>query len=438
VRRDRLLFGCGKSRTNLARKTTIALLIITSCTARERPATNPAATDRDSLLQQARQDTREGALDPARLRYEVLLARDPLDDEARTGLAKLDAWEGEHAKAERAYREVLSRHPRDDDVRAGLFNVLVWNQRWQDAADLLNAAPKHDSPTILGLRARLAYVDGDVTEGRRLAERAEQLAPQDGELRELRQRLTTRFARVTSRLIVTAQGAPMLGQAEVSLSQSIHRLRLTFDTEQGSRPLSLTSGWVYGATYGGGAWWTFAPGIILGTEFAMGAPAAMVPLIRARAQFSIPWRPWLDMALSYQYRRYAQEMDTHGSSASLGLTLRGEIRIDATYWLTQVQLHGSADDSGNRWLQAFGLSAGRTMFPGFDVRAGYAHGAEAERAPTIFQLLDLVNDSFFVGLKIRPNLFFSIEPLYGLALRGHPGGARQVQHTFEVGVVLKQ
>lgn len=438
MRRDRLLLGCGKSRTNLARKAPIALLIVTSCTAGDRPPTNPASTDRDSLLQQARRDTSEGALDPARRRYEALLARDPHDDEARTALARIDAWEGHHEQAERTYRDVLTRHPSDDDVRAGLFNVLVWNHRWKDAARLLEAAPKQETPLILGLRARLVYVDGDATKGRHLAERAEQLAPNNVEIRELRQRLAIRSARVTSRLIVTSRGAPMLGQAELSLSQSIHRLRLTFDTEQGSRPLSLTSGWAYGATYGGGAWWTFAPGIIWGAEFAMGAPAAMVPLIRARTQFSFSWRPWLDLTSSYQYRRYAQEMDTHGVSPSLGFTLRGEIRIDATYWLTHVQLHGSADDSGNRWLHAFGLSAGRTMFSWVDVRGGYAHGAEAERAPTIFQLLDLVNDSFYVGLRVRPNLFVSIEPLYGLALRGHPGGVRQVQHTFEVGFVVRQ
>jgi len=404
----------------------------------QRPTTNPASTDRDALLQQAQIDARNGSLDAARRTYSKLVERDEHDDEARTGLARIDAWSGRHTQAERTYREVLSRHPSDDDVRAGLFNVLVWNHRWSDAAKLLNNAPKRDSPTLLSLRARLVYMDGDVTAGRRLAERAEQLAPNDVEVRELRQRLTTHFVRVTSRLIVTGRGAPMLGQADVSLSQSIHRLRLTFDTEQGSRPLSLNSGWAYGATYGGGAWWTFAPGVIWGAEFAMGAPAVMVPLIRARTQFSIPWRPWLETTLSYQYRRYAQEMDTHGLSPSLGLTLRGEIRLDATYWLTHVQLHGSADDSGNRWLQAFGLSAGRTMLPWLDVRGGYAHGAEAERAPTIFQLLDLVNDSFYLGLRIRPSVFVSIEPLYGLALRGPPGGVRQVQHTFEVGIVLRQ
>lgn len=121
-----------------------------------------------------------------------------------------------------------------------------------------------------------------------------------------------------------------------------------------------------------------------------------------------------------------------------GLTLRGEIHLDVTYWLTPVQLHGSANDLGSRWVQAFGLSAGRTLATWLDVRGGYAHGAEAERAPTVFQLLDLVNDSFYVGLRIRPGVFFSIEPLYGLALRGRPGEVRQVQHTFEVGVVLRQ
>lgn len=230
----------------------------------------------------------------------------------------------------------------------------------------------------------------------------------------------------------------MLGQAELGLSHSIHRLRLTFDTEQGSRPLSLDSGWAYGATYGGGIRWTFGPGIVWGADLAIGFPAAMVPLVRARSEFLFSWYPWLDTTLRYQYRRYAQEMDTHGVNPSVGLTLWGEIRLDATYWVTHVQLHGSTDDSANRWVHAFGLSAGRTLTTWLDVRGGYAHGADAERAPTVFQLLDLVNDTFYVGLRLRPNVFFSIEPLYGLALRGRRGATRQVQHTFEVGVVLRQ
>lgn len=77
-------------------------------------------------------------------------------------LARIDAWEGHHNRAERAYCDVLSQHPTDDDVRSGLFNVLIWSHRWTDARRLLDAAPHPNSPTMLGLRARLIYVDGNV------------------------------------------------------------------------------------------------------------------------------------------------------------------------------------------------------------------------------------------------------------------------------------
>jgi hypothetical protein len=284
----------------------------------------------------------------------------------------------------------------------------------------------------------LVYVHGDVTEARDLVEKAVRLAPTNLDIRALRQRLFTRSARITSRMIASGQGAPALGQVDLSLSQGIHRLRLTFDTEQGTRPKSLVSGWAYGATYGAGGWWTFAPGLTWGADVAFGAPAVMVPIVRVRSQLTMPWRPWLSSSLGVSFRRFADAIDTYGVSPSLGMTLRGELRLDATYWLTYVRMRDRADAESSRWVQALGLSAGRTIFPWLDVRGGYAHGAEAERSPAVFQLLDLVNDSFYVGVRFMPVAFFSIEPVYGLALRGPRGGVRQVQHTFELGFVVRQ
>ncbi len=414
----------------------------TSCTFRERPATPPANFDRDALVDHAQQAARDGAIEDARRSYAALLSRNEHDDEARAGLARLHAWEGDYERAEGMYRDVLARHPTDDDVRAGLFDVLVWDQRWTDAARLLDAAPRPpqapETPVLLGLRARLVYANGDVTTARKLAEQAERLAQNDVALRELRRRLFTRSARITPRLIASAHGAPSLGQIDVGLSQSVHRFRLTFDTEQGGRPTSVTSGWACGATYGAGAWWTFAPGLTWGADFALGAPAAMVPVVRVRSQFTAPWRPWLSSSLGLSFRRFADDIDTFGMSPSMGLTLRGEVRLDATYWLTFVKMRGRDEAESSRWVQAVGLSAGRTIFPWLDLRAGYAHGAEAERLPLAFQLLDLVNDSFYMGIRIWPAGFVSIEPLYGIALRGPQGGTRQVQHTFELGFVVRQ
>jgi tetratricopeptide (TPR) repeat protein len=400
------------------------LALNTSCTAQPLHVTAPSSGDREATLHLARQAALRGDLESARERYEGLVERNALDDEARAGLARVHAWSGEYERAERLYREVLSRHAKDDDVRAGLFNVLVWDHRWDEAARLLNEAPRRDTPVVLALRARLVHADGNVTKARALIEKAEQLAPTDLDIRALRQRMFVRSARVTSRALVFANGSPALGQVDLSLSQSIHRLRLTFDTEQGARPTSLSGSWTYGATYGGGAWWTFAPGWSFGAEAAFGAPARAVPVIRVRSQFTAAVRPWLSSSLGYSFRRFADAIDTHGLSPSVGLVLRGELRLDATYWLTHVKMQDSSNEGSSRWVQAIGLSAGRTLLPWLDLRAGYAHGAEAERLPAVFQLLNLVNDSFYVGARMMPFAFVSIEPLYGLALRGPRGGTR--------------
>ncbi|HRI65847.1 MAG TPA: hypothetical protein PK156_16485, partial [Polyangium sp.] len=317
-------------------------------------------------------------------------------------------------------------------------DVLVWNQQWLRAAELVDTAPDAESPVVLGLRARWIYADGDATQARELVEKAVRKAPRDLELRALQRRLFTQSGRLTSRVIASARGAPTLGQVELSLSQSIHRLQLTFDMEQGTRPISLDAGWSYGATYGAGGWWTFAPGWSWGADISVGAPAAIVPRVRVRSRLTLPFRPWLDGGLSYTYRRFTEAIDTHGMSAALGLTLRSELRLDATYWLTHVGLRNEGGDESSRWVQAVGFAAGRRIVEGLEWRVGVAHGAEAERLPTAFQLLDLVNDSAYLGLRIFAASFVAIEPLYGVAWRGPRGGTRQVQHTLEVGLVVKR
>lgn len=413
------------------------LALNASCTAKARPAAAPGSVHREAALQDARQAALDGDFDESRRIYGELLERNARDDEARAGRARVHAWSGEYERAEKLYRDILARHPGDDDVRAGLFNVLVWDHRWNDAERLLDEAPKQDTPGLLALRARLLHADGNVTRARALIEKAERLAPNDADIRALRYRMYTRSARMTTRGLVFRNGSPALGQVDVSLSQSIHRLRLSFDTEQGGRPMSLSGDWAYGATYGGGAHLTFAPGLSFGAEAAFGAPANAVPVVRVRSQFTLPFRPWLSSSLAYTFRRFADAVETHGASPSVGLTLRGELRIDATYWLTHVRLRDREDEASSRWIHSVGVSVGRTVLPWLDVRGGYAHGAEAERLPAVFQLLDLVNDSFFVGARMTPVGFFSIEPLYGLALRGPKGGTRQVQHTFELGIVVR-
>ncbi|MBK9264993.1 MAG: hypothetical protein IPM54_35080 [Polyangiaceae bacterium] len=87
----------------------------------------------------------------------------------------------------------------------------------------------------------------------------------------------------------------------MSLSQSIHRLRLSFDTGQGGRPMSLSGDWAYGATYGGGARLAFAPGLSFGAEAAFGAPANAVPVVRVRSQVHLPFRPGFRAALHIRF-----------------------------------------------------------------------------------------------------------------------------------------
>ncbi|MDI1475273.1 tetratricopeptide repeat protein [Polyangium sp. y55x31] len=414
------------------------LLLLASCTAAPpRHSGEVLGEDRDALLDEARRAAHGGDKPAARRRYEALLARDPRDDEARTGLARLDAWDGHHARAAAAYRDVLSRHPGDDDVRAGLFDVLTWQGLWDEAEAALDAAPRKDSPTLLACRARLEYARGDLTTAHALADRAYVASGGNTELRALARRLSTGYARVTTRVLVFPAPMPTLGQVEVEVSQAWRRLILGVETEHGGRPSTASGGWAYGATWGGRATWLFGHGFSLGGEAAFGAPAESVPTLRLRALGTAPIRPWLTAGLSYTYRRYTGGIATHGASPTLGLTIGDQLRLDATYWLTHVRVEDPRGASESRLVHAFSFSAGRTLLPWLALRAGYAHGAEAERFPAAFQILDLVTDAVYVGADLWPYDFLRVMPLYNLTFRGPPGAERAALHTFELGALVR-
>jgi tetratricopeptide (TPR) repeat protein len=416
--------------------------LLVSCTVRQPigGAASPRGPEasRDARLGEANHAARTGEREVARRLYEALLARDARDDEARVGLARVDAWEGELERAERAYRDVLSRHPDDDDVRAGLFDVLAWSGSWEEARRVLDEAGRRESATLLACRARLEYfARGDATEAKRLARRASELAPEDRDLRALKDRIVTGFVRVTPRLLLYPSPLPDLGVVDLAFSQSWGRLALGFETEQGGRPSSQAGGWAYGATYGFSAGWRFGRGFSAGAEAGFGAPAAGVPALRARVTGTAPIGRWFTSSLAYTYRRYSGPVDTHGVSPTLGVVLASELRIDVTYWLTYVRAEGEGDRYEDRVLHTFGIAAGRALLPWLSLRAGYAHGAEAERSPAAFQILDLVSDAFYAGAELAPAGALRLYPLYGLALRGRPGGERLPVHTLELGAAIR-
>ena len=415
----------------------LSCLFVSCTSAPPRSGGEVLSQDRAALLDEARSAAYGGDRAAARKRYEALLARDPRDDEARTGLARLDAWDGHFSRAAAAYHDVLSRHPGDDDVRAGLFDVLTWQGRWDEAKAVLDAANRQDSPTLLACRAKLEHAGGDLTEAHRLAQRAYEASGGSAGFRALARRFSTGYARVTTRGLVFPAPTPALGQVEVEVSQAWRRLVLGVVTEHGGRPKAASGGWAYGATWGGQAMWLFGHGFSLGGEAAFGAPAQSVPTLRLRAHGTAPIRSWLTSGLSYTYRRYTGGVETHGASPTLGIVIGDELRLDATYWLTHVGVEDPAGASDSRFTHAFSFSAGRTLLPWLALRAGYTHGAEAERFPAAFQILDLVTDAVHVGANLWPYDFLRVMPLYNLTFRGPPGAERAALHTFEIGALVR-
>lgn len=75
----------------------------------------------------------QGHLPEAAAIYQDLLARHPLDDEYRVGLARVLSWQQKYADARKEYEQVLLTDPQHLDALRGLADVLSWSGRPDEA-----------------------------------------------------------------------------------------------------------------------------------------------------------------------------------------------------------------------------------------------------------------------------------------------------------------
>jgi len=356
----------------------------------------PGSKERDPAMIEAGALAANGRYADARAVYLWILARNERDAEALFGIARVDAWGGCWAIAEQEYREVLSAHPGDADVRAGYVDLLVWRGRLDEAEETLRRglAIAPDAAALVARAARFASWRGDVTTAVRLADEAERAAPDDGEVRAMRDRLFLGEARVTahadfyppgyqSLYALSGQALQRFGKFEVTAGAELLARYVGADANRavkdGRYPLSVAYHPALGTT--------------LGLEVAPGAPAQAVPRLSLKAWALSPIVQPVDAFLAYSFWKY----DAGGQivqilNPAIGVDLPREMRVDLRAFLSFVTLPGESavrDHSAQTRVEgAVGAGWSWNVTPRVLAGVTYTYGAEADAAIALYQLLE--------------------------------------------------
>ena len=404
------------------------------------------ARTRDGALVEAGELAANGRWPDARAVYLWMLARAGDDAEALFGLARVDAWGGCWAIAEAEFRRVLALRPGDADVRAGYVDLLVWRGRTAEARQVLGeqdaTSPATNgayasAPPLLAREAQFAYWRGDATTAVRLADEAERGAPDDGDVRAMRDRMFRGEARVTTRVdaypgnSLVSVGGQVLGRAGLFELSGGAQLLGRFGAE-GTTP-------IYDARYPVDVAYHPAIGVTLGAEIAPGAPAQAIPELATKAWVIFPLVAAFDGSVAYSFWHFSGGEGVHIVNPSLGMALPGEVRVEARTWISLATFGGRSLVEGAAggqvtWSPTSRVSAGMT----------YTYGAEADAVAQVFPLSGTVDQFLEYRSHVaaafadwRIDRAVGVRPVAGIERRQDPADNVAWIASVEMGVYAR-
>lgn len=402
------------------------------------PSLAPVARDRAALLADAARLARDPtARDVARAFYQVLLARDSHDDEARVGLARLDAWDQRYDTALLLYRDVLSRHPSDAEVRAGIVDVLLWQHRtdaaWRELVAGLDRTP--ESVDLLERRARVAWLNGDRAAALRDARLAYAQGARGEGLLQLRQQLFNGEARLLLRYDLYPVGYRNSPATELYFRQAWRRWIFFAHVEQSWRYATLDS--APGLTYNGlfqlGAAYGFGHGFSATLEAGVGAPAPVVPRWTVRAAGTAGLGRRAVIGLSDAIWGYDNGQFVNLLYANIEVALSEAVRAEVRYWLGFVTLPSVGGTAPSQAVHSAGLRGFWRLSPTLELGAEFTYGAQLDRSAAAYQLVTLRSEIFgvFADWLVLPNL--GLRPYYRFELRDRPSAGDSIPiHSVEL------
>jgi tetratricopeptide (TPR) repeat protein len=409
----------------------------------------PSVPAREAAMIEAGGLASNGHLADARAVYLWVLARHDSDAEALFGLARVDAWGGCWAIAEEEYRRVLAVHPADADVRAGYVDLLLWRGRRQEAERVLMqglspgggsgaigpASEPANAPSLLARAARFAYWRGDAATAVRLGDEAERVAPDDGDVRAMRDRMFLGEARLTTHVDVYPSNYPSLYSVAAQVLERKGRFELSAGAQLLERLGGGTTTTVLDLRYPLGVAYHPALGVVLGAEIAPGFPAHAIPGIAAKVWALAPLAGPFDAFLAYSLWHFAGDDFVHIINPSLGVALPADLRLEGRAWISWAILGGHSQTEGALgsqliWSPTSRLSAGVT----------YTYGAEVNQVPTLYQLLEYRSHVGGLFADVAVDRRVGVRPLLGISRREGPasqGGIAIWIASFEIGAYAR-
>jgi len=381
---------------------------------------SPDSADRDVVFAEAKALARRGEFSQARALYAWLLEVQPDHHDALLAVARLDIWEACGDRAEDRYRALLQRDPRDAEARAGLADVLLWSHRWAEAEALIEAGLRLDAldAELWRRRARLLLWTNDVPGAIESADRALQLVPDDGELREFRDRLH----RTQLRVAIHADWYPpdYLDRYQLDL-QLLHRWR-KFELIAGSQigRYGSPDQSIIDARHSIIWQRLLDSGVRVGLGFGFGAPARTVPLFEAKAFVVIPLATRLSGSLTYSMWAYRNEKRLHIWNPALTYELSETFRIDLRGWTTLVVLPPPEEDFPNSptdWTQALSVGASWDATANTMFGASYTWGPELDQSPSGLELLSTKAHHVTLFADLRWDHDVGFQPLLAIEWR---------------------
>lgn len=392
------------------------------------------SADRDGAFALALAAEKRGDRAMAEASYQLLLVRNPADDEARYRLGLLLARRGHLKSAELELSIVLTRRPTDVDARAALIDVYLWSRRFDDAERQISIglAQKPDQPELLTRKARLSLFRGDRSTAQQIADSAEALAPNDEDIRTLRDRLYLGEARLILRNQFFPAGWDNLPSTELLLSQRVSRFTLGLRTEQSQRTAIVSTNRSYNAFYAASVAYDIAPGWMFGAEGGLGSPAPAVAKYLMRGFLYFPIYAPFDGYAAYGYWTYETGTTVNMVNPAIGVQLLENLRLEAKYWWARVAADTATAGRVNSNTSSFGAYAIFRPRPRVAVDLLYVYGTQLDRLPVTFQLADVRSHILATSVDLLIVRNFGLRPLYGVEIRRNPNGLVIDIHTAEL------
>lgn len=355
--------------------------------------------------------------------------------EDRIALARSQAQQGRFDEAIAGYRAILAAEPRNSDARSGLVDALIWSGQL-DLADReldIGLAYDREVPALLARRARVLHLRGDFALGRKYLARAERVWPNDTDLQSLGDRMWRGEGRYRMRNDFLPSGWDDLPTAELSLQQRLGRALLGVRTEQSSRYPTAYGARAYNAFYAASLGYTVAPAWVPGVEVGFGAPARAVPEWLGRVFLYFPIFGPVDGYGAAAWLRYPNGTTVQLFNPVLGLAATDRLRFEGRYWLARATAPGTDT--------AYKHSVGaRVVYRPVRTLAFEGHwvlGSQADRLPNVDQLASIRSNFFGLALDIRPLRELGFRPMYELEIRRNPRGDVIEIHGAELAVYAR-